>query len=936
MLSRYLWVVFLGSAVAFAGGCDEQDAADPAAAIARAEKHLAEGNPGGAIVELKSLLQADPDNQQGRWKLAGLYLEVGDWAAAEASLRRAQELGIAADSVVPKLAQSLLKQGKQGEVLAIDADTLTDTRAKALVYAAKSLASLETGDTTAARSAVDAAIARAAEAPEVRLSDAAVTAKEGAVSDAEKKALSLTQSAPEFSAGWSLLGDFVRIRKDLEAAERAYTKAIDTSLFHPGELYNRALVRIEMEKLDEAQEDIEKLARTGAIPTETNYAHGVLLVARGESEKALEKFKAALKLSVNHPGSLLNAGSIKLDLGETELARDYLSRAVSADPEAYHPRKVLATMGLREGNYQNVLSLMGPMIDSGRLDEDGAMLAVQALVLAGRTNQAVEIASRFAESAPDSSKAQYMLGFVQLLQGAESDALKRFDAALSMDQDFVAVDETLIRYYLGRKQYEKALVRALGVKERTSSSTESINLVGLVHLMSGESAQAEAAFLEVDAADPGNVAANAGLARIAVRSGNKKNAEKRYERILEFHENSLVALNGIARLAAQRGDSEATRTYLTRAVETHPYDLRSRIALARLELLSGNSDRALTLLEDAYSTHYEDSAYLRNYVLSLVSTRNIEKARREAERLVRLDPDSVEARYLLARVLLALDQPANAKEQLALVVSRNPTNVTAQEDYIRLLLLDGDPQKAESQFAELERVVPPSEISMSLRAAVALAINDPESAKNALGRSREQANADADARTLMLLAVAEDQLGNSEEALQVLEQIVVAAPENITARFYLANLMSRTGRNADGTSQLEEIIKLDEGNVRAMNNLAWELRYSNPEKALPYAQKAHELAPESLEIADTLITVQLAALQVQSAERTAERALEQHPGNPLLLYRQATIFVAKGMKHEARRQIEEVLSKHAEFPERDAAEELSNKLKQDLNGEPVR
>ncbi len=58
--------------------------------------------------------------------------------------------------------------------------------------------------------------------------------------------------------------------------------------------------------------------------------------------------------------------------------------------------------------------------------------------------------------------------------------------------------------------------------------------------------------------------------------------------------------------------------------------------------------------------------------------------------------------------------------------------------------------------------------------------------------------------------------------------------------------------------------------------------YQNGEKAVEYAEKAVDLAPDSLKALDTLANAYFFAGRYDLAEETAKRALEKSPGNPVL------------------------------------------------------
>jgi cellulose synthase operon protein C len=121
-------------------------------------------------------------------------------------------------------------------------------------------------------------------------------------------------------------------------------------------------------------------------------------------------------------------------------------------------------------------------------------------------------------------------------------------------------------------------------------------------------------------------------------------------------------------------------------------------------------------------------------------------------------------------------------------------------------------------------------------------------------------------------------------------------------------------------------VKLESRNLVALNNLAWLIREKEPVQALDYARRAAELAPDSAEVLDTLAVVEYLNKDYRRAERSIDRALNQQPDNPSLLYHSAMIDVALEDESQARATLEELLESNAEFPELAEAKALLAQL----------
>src|SRR3954465_11747368 len=92
-------------------------AKDAAAYVKDAEGYLAKGNLKAAEIELRNAVRDAPDDPVIRGRLSEVYLQLGDFPAAEREARAAAERGGEEADYLPILADTLLRRYKYGEVL---------------------------------------------------------------------------------------------------------------------------------------------------------------------------------------------------------------------------------------------------------------------------------------------------------------------------------------------------------------------------------------------------------------------------------------------------------------------------------------------------------------------------------------------------------------------------------------------------------------------------------------------------------------------------------------------------------------------------------------------------------------------------------------------------------------------------------------------------
>jgi tetratricopeptide (TPR) repeat protein len=134
-------------------------------------------------------------------------------------------------------------------------------------------------------------------------------------------------------------------------------------------------------------------------------------------------------------------------------------------------------------------------------------------------------------------------------------------------------------------------------------------------------------------------------------------------------------------------------------------------------------------------------------------------------------------------------------------------------------------------------------------------------------------------------------------------------------------------RRADAMAQYDEILKISGNNPIVLNDLAWHLRESDPDRALRLAEKASSIAPQSASIMDTLAAILLMQGDTAGAQRIIENALEIKPESPTLLFRRVMLLEATGKTDEAIMELGSLLKKKQEFPEKAEAEHMLQRLR---------
>jgi Flp pilus assembly protein TadD len=307
-----------------------------------------------------------------------------------------------------------------------------------------------------------------------------------------------------------------------------------------------------------------------------------------------------------------------------------------------------------------------------------------------------------------------------------------------------------------------------------------------------------------------------------------------------------------------------------------------------------------------------------------------------------LSPDNRNALVLRAAAMQGLGRFSEATTLLSNLKTRYP-NAPGLDAEIGFLDL------RENKLAEAEKVFrrryqPGSE---DLRPLVGL-IRTLEAGKRSAEAQRilEVEVAKSPNRPAVQLMLAEEYAasGNLEKSMPILEQLVAAHPEMTLAQLRLGDLQVRKGDMEHGIASLQKArdlaprsvepvllladaqqaaqrledakrnyraaLKLDEGNLKALNNLAFLIADTGGglDEALKLASEASQKAPKQPNIADTMGYVYLKMRNNATALHVFANLAKQYPANPTFRYHHGLALIETGNKAAAKLELQAALA----------------------------
>lgn len=892
---------------------------DPAESMARAELALERGEYGAAVIDLKNVVSADPQDSRARYLLGRAYLESGNPLGAMKELNRARELGEATPELNHDLTRAMLLSGKFDEAateIALHGDT--DKVEWQVLRGMLDMAQQRIED---ARSTFKAVLETDPENMEARRGLLQVELASGQTERAREEIEELLSSGEPDAELLLIKGELDLQDGKLDAAIESFQAALALAPDNP--LINMAMARalLNAEKPEEASAQLDRLGPAAAEDPRVSFIRARIAEARGDPNSALRMLSKVLQVAPMHRESLVMAARLHFGMGEFTRAQDFVSRVVAIEPQNAAARRMLSAIQLAAGRLDGLDVMNNALVEDSDVKDPGMLALLGTNYLRyGRFGESAASLERAAELAPDSLPIRTQLALSRLSGGDAEQAIAELEGIRAEDPSYAQADVMLVLAYLAQGKQDEALATAEEMVGKHPESALAHNVQGYVHETRGDLDEAVTAYENGVEQDADFHPARINLARIAIRAGDLAGGRQHFENVLEREPFHTFALLGMAALALQDDDiDEAERLWLL-AREHNPDAVAPRLLLAKHYRNKRNQAMAETVIKEAYQLAPYAVQVQAEYAEIMLQGQHYDEALGAAQMLRERVPDSLPALELLARIHNQRGDEEGLTNTLERVAELAPEAVGAQVLLGRLAIRRQD-------FEESKRIV---EILLAdedsqaagyeLRGDELLAREQFKAAREAYAEAFETA---PDSGRLLKLDSVERKLGQAGDRL---ERWLDEHPDDLQVRFARASYLQGDGAGQEAIPEYQQMLERDADNPVLLNNLAWLYFEAGDGRALETAESAYRLAPTQPEIVDTYGWILVAEGKFEQGLSLLQKAAGAAPNNPDIAYHVAAALHATGAVGDARQKLASLLDEHAEFAFREEAEALQAKM----------
>lgn len=934
MIRPIHWLaVGMAAAALSLAGCGEKRTA--AERIDAAYQNIDATRYRDAVIDLRNLLRGEPDNAGARVALGIALLGVGDAAAAEKELERARDLGAPPEDYIESWARALQGRGAHAEVIAeIDPGAVSDPELSSTLRALRGRSMLALGSQGEAEKIFDAELVagQSVEAQRMALlGKSAIAAVRGDVATAESLARRAHELVPDSAEALLTLARillsqnrFAEALAAIDDADAVRTGRTDRFML----TVQRMEAHLGLGDLAAARTASEQLVRMGKDHPMVGFLLGRLEFEDDNPKAAVEHFQSVLSSYPDFIPARTLLGAALLKTGDLEQAELMLDRAVAGNPGNAAARQLLAETRLRMQKPEAAMATLRDGLRGDKANPELLAMLGRATVQLGDHDAGLEYLRQAMSASPDNLQARLSMAsaYVSMGRGAEA----------------VEILESLPEGAIEEKRREVLILIAKLDRENP------------------DDAQAQLEELLAKSPDDVFIISLAGSYYASV--GRIDEARARYERILQLEPDNRTAKVNLMRMDETSGDFSRSRALFEKAYQEDPTDLFSALLLARIYQLQGDRDRSLAILRQA--NERDATALFPNLILTsdalarndlaaaeryataavtahpevaqaqaadgLVKMRQarFEEALASLSQAVRLDDDVHSYRYYLGHAQWVNGRLAQARDSFQRALELDPNHLPSLRSLAILEIRAENVERAESLIADLQRQAPDEPAVLEI-------VGDVRAVQGRMDEAidyfeRAQARELSWPRAAKLYQV---RLRNGDsDPMRSLRQWVERAPDDASARLMLAQALQREGRSEGAIEQYEAVILLEPDSPLALNNLAWLYMEAggteNLARARELGEKAHGLAPQNADVADTFGWILVRSGRMQEGIDVLRRALATtSAGNkPDIAFHLAVALNESGDADAARRLLREALAATAPFVSRDAAQALYDTL----------
>lgn len=826
-------------------------AGSPEQRIEKARQDFQKHDYHAAEVQLKTVLQKQPDNGQAWMLLGRTSLAERQFDDAIHQFRKAVSAGQSqADMAVP-FGRALVASGQFQQALdVLDVDSQVSDRARALTASLRGDALAGLQKTSQAAKAYAQALSIVPDLGEALRGKARLAIQRGDM-QAARQLLSKAVSANDHDAGsLELLGQVEYRAQNCEPAIQHLGQALSVGkrlLSNSQVQTSRVLMadcQLRTGQIEAAKNNIQAVLAANQSNPFGNYLQALLYIRQGEYQQAANHVQSILNVEPRNLRAMTLMAWLRIAQGRPKDAQPFLSRVLQQSPDNVAALRLQAGLWMAQNRDDQARDLVEKAYQR-QSDTPGLRDALKQVMAELKQQEDSDDAS---ERGLDDVTLQVGLARSLAQMGSESAArtiLEKIEPKTTAQRR--KVETARVQISLASDATSDAIQRAKTLVKQNPDDLGAKRLLADSYIAAGQYDKADDVLAKVQQDNPDNESIVQARTQLATRRGNYAQAIELLEPLHNKKPGNVDITLALADLYGRAGNADARVALLEKAEQQQPDAARLSKALARAYLGSDQAGQALALIQKQLEQNGQDPDWLQLKGVTLLTNGQVDAGIKALSQAAEQAPDRPGLSLDVAKAQLSQGQTDRAIQSLKKLRDQSPNFWPAAAFLALAQASAGQTAAALEQVKALRDAGHEHEADI-LDGDVLRQAKRYEAADRAYSKAFKAKPSAQLAQTLFEVRRA----GDLDDPGEPLREWLERSPDDASMALRLASWYQANGETDHAATLYRRVLSSHSDAVLALNNLAVIESDSNPQQALSYAQKAHENAPDSPAITDTL------------------------------------------------------------------------------------
>jgi predicted Zn-dependent protease len=598
--------------------------------------------------------------------------------------------------------------------------------------------------------------------------------------------------------------------------------------------------------------------------------------------KARIEFQNALQIEPNRIDILQALADVAERLGDWQTLFNILSKVVEIDPKNVASQLRLAKLLIAAGELDKAMTAVKAAEAVAPDDTDVYALRAAVLFKIEDFPGAVQMANKALAKNANNQDALIVLASERMMANDPQGAIQFMDRGLKGDDKNVAFQLIKVQALEKMAKLDNAEEVFRKLIAYYPDNVAFRRTLGYFYQTHGQLGKAETEFRKLAKDNPKDTKTQLEVVRLVLAGKGYDAAKAELGALIKANEDNYEYSFASAELSFsvnKPNDGIATYQNIIKQAGDKPEGTRARALLARLELANGDKKKAADMVADVLKRDARNEDGLLLKAGFLLDEGKSEEAIGELRTILRDIPNSARAHLLLARTHelqgakdLAMDHYGRAwtaskktgqfgvpyaeflnkagktsqvPQILKDVLKNEPGNTKAVRLLAQAYIANGDLPAAQALADALSKSQATVAESNQVTAAVFEARQNYTDSIAAFRRAYDAAPTDE--QPLVALVNGYLKAGKSKEAIEFVQSVLAASPNNTAAQLVLARLQQNLGQIDAAKGSYEGVIQKEPSNVQAYQGLVG--LYTNRNQmtdAMSIAERGIQVAPKDL------------------------------------------------------------------------------------------